>query len=130
MTSKVLELDNVLEEDRLAVAITDKWTTWDNMHESWKRDKEEIRRYVYATDTTQTTNSQLPWKNKTTIPKLCQIRDNLFANYTTVLQPQRKWLLWEANEKDSNSVQKRDSIVNYMTWVNEQPSFKQELYKI
>jgi len=84
---------------------------------------EEVRRYVYATDTTQTSNANLPWKNKTTIPKLCQIRDNLFANYIATLFPKRKWLVWEADNLDSNDVAKRDAIVNYMTWAIEQPTF-------
>lgn len=130
MTSTVLELCDVLLEDRLAVKITDQWLTWDMLRNTWKESKEEVRRYVFATDTTQTTNSTLPWKNKTTIPKLCHIRDNLYSNYTSVLFPQRKWLIWEANEYDVDSVHKRDAIVNYMAWAIEQPSFKHEIDKI
>lgn len=131
MTGKVLDIrTDILQEDRLAVKITNTWLDWDMRRNTWKAAKEEVRRYVYATDTTQTTNSQLPWKNKTTLPKLCHIRDNLYSNYTSVLFPQRKWLIWEANELDSASVQKRDSIVNYMAWAIEQPSFKHEIDKI
>lgn len=130
MTSRVLELESVLEPDVMATRITDQWITWDNLRQTKKDDWEEIRRYVYATDTTQTSNSQLPWKNKTTIPKLCQIRDNLYANYTATLFPQRKWLVWEANERDANSAYKRDAIVNYMSWVISQQSFKHEMDKI
>src|SRR3990167_10706226 len=91
---------------------------------------EDVRKYVYATDTYKTANSQLPWKNKTTIPKLCQIRDNFYSNYTATLFPQRKWLIWEADERDSNSAAKRDAITNYMAWVVSQRSFKHELDKI
>jgi len=131
MTGKVLDIRvDLLQEDRLATKITDQWLQWDMRRITWKENKEEVRRYVYATDTTQTTNSQLPWKNKTTIPKLCHIRDNLYSNYTSVLFPQRKWLIWEANEYDSSSAQKRDAIVNYMAWAIEQPSFKHEIDKI
>lgn len=100
------------------------------MRQVWKNDKEEVRRYVYATDTTQTTNATLPWKNKTTIPKLCQIRDNLYSNYTATLFPKRKWLVWEANERDAAQKDKRDAITNYMCWAIEQPSFKHEMDKI
>ena len=130
MPAKVLELKEILQEDRLAIQIADTWVQWHTLRIPKMNDWEEIRRYVYATDTTQTSNASLPWKNKTTIPKLCQIRDNLYSNYTATLFPQRKWLIWEANEKDSNSVQKRDSIVNYMAWAITQPSFKEEIYKI
>jgi len=130
MTGKVLELEDVLQADQLAVRITEKWLEWDQLRQTWKNDKEEVRRYVYATDTTQTANSQLPWKNKTTVPKLCQIMDNLYANYSATLFPKRKWLIWEANEIDSSSVAKRDAITNYMSWVIAQPSFKHEMDKI
>lgn len=130
MTSKVQYVEDLLNMDRLACKITDMWLTNDNARVQWKLDKEEVRRYVFATDTTTTTNSQNPWRNKTTLPKLCQIRDNLYSNYVATMFPQRKWLIWEANEKDSNSARKRDAIVNYMSWVIEQPSFKHELDKI
>lgn len=114
----------------LATRITERYVEWETLRQVKKNDWEEVRRYVYATDTTQTTNAQLPWKNKTTVPKLCQIRDNLYSNYTATLFPQRKWLIWEANEKDSNSVDKRNAITNYMSWVISQPSFKTELDKL
>jgi len=130
MTGKVLELRDIVREDRLACLISDDYIQKDLLRRQWKLDKEEIRRYVYATDTTQTTNSQLPWKNKTTIPKLCQIRDNLYANYVATLFPQRKSVIWEANELDAASVAKRDAITNYMSWVMTQDAFKHEIDKI
>ena len=130
MTGKVLELSNVISPDLLATRLTERYIQWDTLRNVAKVDWEEVRRYVYQTDTTQTSNNQLPWKNKTTVPKLCQIRDNLMANYTATMFPQRKWLIWEANNEDSNSVEKRDSIVNYMSWVISQPMFKHEVDKI
>jgi hypothetical protein len=125
-----MELKDVLSEDMLATRLTERFIEWETLRQVKKNEWEEIRRYVYATDTTQTTNVRLPWKNRTTLPKLCQIRDNLYSNYTATLFPKRKWLSWEANDKDSNSQQKRDAIINYMAWCIDQPSFKHELDKI
>jgi hypothetical protein len=130
MTGKVLELKDVISPDMLATRITERFIEWETLRQVKKNEWEEIRRYVYATDTTQTTNVRLPWKNRTTLPKLCQIRDNLYSNYTATLFPKRKWLNWEANDKDSNSQQKRDAIINYMAWCIDQPAFKHELDKI
>lgn len=130
MTGKVMSLYDIIEPDIRATRLTNEWIRLDMLRNAWKVDKEEIRRYVYATDTSQTTNSQLPWKNKTTIPKLCQIRDNLYSNYTATLFPQRKWFEWEAYEQSAASVSKRDAITNYMSWVVRQPSFKHEMDKI
>lgn len=130
MTGKVLSLESVLSPDRLATRLTEKYMEWETRRVIARNEWEEIRRYIFATDTTQTSNASLPWKNKTTVPKLCQIRDNLYANYTATLFPQRKWLIWEANEQDSNSVNKRDAITNYMSWAISQPAFKHEFDKV
>jgi len=130
VTNRVLDLRNVITPDTLATRLTEKYIQWDVLRQIKKVDWEEVRRYVYATDTRQTTNSKTPWKNSTTIPKLCQIRDNLYSNYTATLWPKRKWLTWEANNKDSNSVAKRDAIINYMAWCIEQPTFKHEMDKV
>jgi len=128
MTGKVMPLENVISPELLATRVTERWIDYDTKRAVKKTDWEEVRRYVYATDTTQTSNVTLPWKNKTTIPKLCQIRDNLFANYTATLFPKRKWLEWEAEDADSQD--KREAILNYMYWVVDQPFFKSEAEKL
>ena len=129
MAGKTLDLKDVIVEDQLGVSVARTFQTWWTLKRVQHDDWSETRKYVFATDTTKTTNSKNPWKNKTTIPKLCQIRDNLRANYMATLFPKRKNMIWEADDKDSDSLDKKEAIVNYMTWVIEQPSFKQELSK-
>lgn len=129
MTSRVEELHDILQPEAKATRITERWVQYDTLRATWKRDKEEVKRYIYATSTSDTTNSTLPWKNKTTVPKTCQIMDNLFANYLATLFPRRKSIRWEANDKDSSSVRKRDAIQNYTNWMMEHPIFKHEMEK-
>lgn len=129
MTGRVLELDQILSPDQMANQIADTWVSWNNSRRPVIDTWNEIQRYVFATDTSQTTNSQTPWKNKTTLPKLCQIRDNLYANYTSTLFPKRVNVKWEANAEDANSVAKRNAITNYMLWVMDQPNYKHEMDK-
>src|SRR5690348_13489543 len=102
MTGKVLNFEDISQPGQLGTKIANTWMEWHSLRQPQIALWEEVRKYVYATDTTTTTNSKLPWKNKTTIPKLCQIRDNLFANYMTVMFPKRKWFTWNANNKDAN----------------------------
>jgi hypothetical protein len=130
MTGKVLDLDKLITEDQLGGIITNFWLDWNMRRQEKVADWAELRRYVYATDTSKTSNSKLPWKNKTTIPKLCQIRDNLYANYMASMFPKRKWLVWEANESGANSKDKREAIQNYMAYVIDQDSFKTEVSKL
>ena len=135
MTGEVVQLQNVapdgvVQPDAIATRITERYVEWETLRRPWRVEKEEIRRYVYATDTTTTSNAKLPWKNKTTTPKICNIRDNLKANYSMTTFPKRKSMDWIANDKNSASVIKRNSIVNYMGWCIDQQAFRQEMDKL
>lgn len=130
MAGKVLQLDGILVPDQMAKGIAEKWISWDLGRASTKQDWDEIRRYIYATDTTTTTNAKLPWKNKTTVPKLCQIRDNLYANYMATLFPKRKWLTWEGADESSDTPEKKKAIENWMLHLVDQPEFKVEIQKL
>jgi hypothetical protein len=109
--------DNIqsdFSDDNLATTIADMWTRWDNARNSWKSDQQELRQYLFATDSRKTSNSKLPWKNSTVTPKLTQIRDNLHANYMAALFPSENWFFWESTDKSPEVAQKRYAITNYM----------------
>lgn len=130
MAGKVLNLFNYIQTpDRLASAIAIQWHTWNSLRRTAINEWEEIRRYVFATDTTTTTNSKLPWKNKTTYPKMCQIHDNLHANYMLSMFPKRKFFTWLADDEDGNSFEKRYFIISYMRHATNQYTFKNEVGK-
>lgn len=84
------------------------------MRNQWLDQKAEIREYLFATDTSGTTNAALPWKNSVHIPKLCQIRDNLNANYMAALFPNDRPIKWEGDDESAEAKTKRDVIEAYM----------------
>lgn len=130
MPGEVLELENVLVIDQMGMQIANHWVDW-NIKRQAKIDQwTELKQYIYATDTTHTSNAKLPWSNKTTIPKLCQIRDNLNANYIITLFPKRRWLEWEGNTADDASLNKQKRIKDYMMWAVNQKEFKEEVKKL
>ncbi|CAB4161495.1 hypothetical protein UFOVP729_56 [uncultured Caudovirales phage] len=102
------------QDDSLANKIADMWVRWDNARNVWKSDQQELRNYLFATDTRKTSNSKLPWKNSTVTPKLTQIRDNLHANYMAALFPSENWFFWEATDKSPELTKKRYAITNYL----------------
>ena len=124
MAGSTLDLDDVIVLDQLGCSIARQYLEWDTLRANRVAEWNVVQKYVYATDTRNTANSALPWKNKTTIPKLCQIRDNLYANYMATLFPKRKWLSWEGNTKKDQTKGKRRAIEAYMGNVIEQPEFK------
>ena len=89
MAGKVLQLDDLLSIDQLGCSISNMWTEWNNLRQTKLGEWQEVRNYIYATDTRHTSNSKLPWSNSTTLPKLTQIRDNLHANYVATMFPKR-----------------------------------------
>ena len=123
-------IEDYLVEDDLARRISEYWIRWNNSRREWLADKKELRSYIFATDTTTTTNSKNDWSNKTTVPKLTQIRDNLYSNYMASMFPRRKWLRWEADNQEDQSKTKADTIRDYIMYIVEQPRFEQELGKL
>lgn len=102
MTDRVLQINELLSnEDVYASNISNSWQTWRNQMAKKHADWQELDSYIFATDTTSTSVGALPWKNSTTLPKICQIRDNLHSNYMSALFPNDKWLTWQAYTKDA-----------------------------
>lgn len=128
--TKVLYIEDIITPDNLGAYIAQQYQTWENSRAPKLAEWREIQQYVFATDTTMTTNSKLPWSNKTTIPKLCQIRDNLIANYMASLFPKRKWLSWEGDTPNDNDLEKRKAIEAYMAWVIDRSEFYDEVAKL
>lgn len=110
----VAEVCDIAGKQDLADQITRMWSSANDDRRAWLDQKLELRNYIFATDTTTTSNQSLPWKNKTTVPKLCQIRDNLHANYMSALFPTDPWLKWEGHSQDAVVKQKREAIEAYM----------------
>lgn len=115
MADKPLEICSYFNQDDLARKIAWKWADHRAMMLPKINEWTELRDYIFATDTTSTTNSTLPWRNSTTLPKLCQIRDNLHSNYLSALFPNDDWLRWEAYSQADASKQKKDVITAYMS---------------
>jgi len=115
MSGGALVANQVLERETLASYIVQQWDEKNSMRQPWLAEKQELRNYIFATDTSKTSNNKLPWKNSTTIPKLCQIRDNLHANYISALMPNDNWAKWEGYSKEDNTEEKRSAIQAYMS---------------
>ncbi len=114
MSTKVAEITALVSRDDGAAWVSNLWDKFNMQRREWIEEKKELRNYIFATDTRSTSNASLPWKNSTTLPKLCQIRDNLHSNYLSALFPNESWLQWESFSLDSASQEKASVIENYM----------------
>lgn len=111
----IQSIRNILDKNKsdLAHNLVYLYQNWRIQREVKEEEWKELRNYIFATDTSSTSNSTLPWRNRTTIPKLTQIRDNLHANYMDALFPNDDWLIWEGDDEESVSIEKRRILEVY-----------------
>ena len=115
MSQKPAELGALLSGDQTGQKIAYLWNRWNTQRRAWIEEQKELRNYLFATDTSSTTQGDNGWKNSTTLPKLTQIRDNLHSNYLSALFPNDDWLKWEAYTSEDNAKAKREAIESYMS---------------
>ena len=130
MAGTTIDLQTMIDPHGLATDIADRWTQWHNARRNKIEEWKELRNYIYATDTRNTSNSKLPWTNSTTTPKLTQIADNLHANYFTALFPQKRFFRFEAHDEDADVKSKRDVIQSYMENKIRQSDFENTVSKL
>jgi hypothetical protein len=130
MAGKLAVIHETIDADNLARTLSGLYNKWLIQRSEKEANWRELRNYLFATDTTKTTNSKLPWKNKTTLPKLTQIRDNLHANYMDALFPNDNWLRWEGYSADSVLQKKRKAIEAYMKNKLRESGFREIVSKL
>lgn len=114
MSTQPLEINRRMKSDDLARELGGYWSNWNMQRQPKINEWKELRNFLFATDTSTTSAGALPWKNKTTLPKLCQIRDNLHSNYISALFPNDDWLKWEGYSLEDSIAAKRKGIEAYM----------------
>lgn len=130
MSTKVMQIRALLAQDNPARYITECWNRFNFQRQAKVDEWLELRNYIFAIDTSTTSNSALPWKNKTTTPKLCQIRDNLHSNYISALFPNDNWLQWEAYTKDDAKHETAKIIEGYIENKCRESHFRTEVSKL
>ena len=130
MAGKTLDIEDFITPDQMGCAIANKWLEWETLRQPRKAAWLEIQQYIYSTDTTTTSNSKLPWKNKTTLPKLCQIRDNLYANYVASLFPKSDFVEWVGSKEDEQVKAKVELMEGFTEYFINTPSNREVLYKV
>lgn len=130
MSKKPLEIRDAFGSDNQAKFIALTWWNYHSQMDPKIQEWKELRNYIFATDTTTTTNNTLPWKNSTTLPKLCQIRDNLHSNYISALFPNDDWLKWIAYSQNDAMKDKVEAIEAYMANKCREGHFRTELSRL
>ncbi len=107
-------------------------STWDRLNDDryeWLKLGKDARAFLFQKDTNDTSVGQtLPWKNKTSVPKLTQISDNLNAQYMKGLIPNETWFRWKGRTEEDQ--QKASIIQQYFSTKLNTPQFRLELSKI
>jgi hypothetical protein len=130
VSKKVAELKTLLQQDNASQWVSFLWDKYNMQRREKIEEWIELRNYVFATDTSTTSVGRLPWKNSTTMPKLCQIRDNLHSNYLSSLFPNDDWLSWQGYSKQDSVKKKAKAIESYMANKCRESHFRTEMSKL
>ena len=76
MTGKVAELGELINPDNLAKSIIHLYDKWRRHRKPWLEENLELRDFIFATDTTKTTNRNLPWKTLRTSGRVISIDED------------------------------------------------------
>lgn len=129
-TSKaVQEINELIQPSGMASWVVNKYVEWRGAQMVWLEESKELRDYIFQTDTTQTSNAKLPWKNKTSVPKLTQLRDNLHANYMAALFPNESWFRWEGGNQEASKRESAIKIEAYMKQKIRESQFEKTISK-
>ena len=139
MAANSLDLQS-FSRDSIATQISDLWDSWyDNRRPAMKR-WEEVNQYRFATSTRETNNSTVGgfnldpaanqgWSHSTHIPKLCQIADNLSANYMMAMFSRPDWVKFEGHDQQSAELNKRKIAEGYVLTKCKLNNFRNEVQK-
>ena len=114
--------------DDTSKVVMEAWSTLTFERTQWLQKGLEARRYVTATSTNDTEVGGRPWANKTTIPKLTQIKDNLSSYYMAALMPADDWFRFEGMDVESH--QKANIIEQYMATKLRMGGFRKALEQL
>lgn len=129
-SKSVVELQELLTQDDPASWVANLWDKYNHARQGKMEEWSEVDKYLFATDTTTTANSDLPWTHNTTSPKLTQIRDNLHANYLASLFPNDKWMSWVAYSQDSAKKEVATTILGYMDNKTREGNFRETVSRL
>jgi len=127
---KTLDIEDLVSKENLAHSIGNSWDTWTILASPWLELQKEKRNFLFATDTSATAQVSQPWRNTTTIPKLTQVRDTLFAAYDATLFPNDDWFVWEGDDENSDTKQKKETIQAFVRNKTKASKFKQMMTRL
>jgi len=103
-------------KDALAVRICDMWQNhrWSGHYVQRNHDVSEVKRFLHATSTNDTSNSVTDQSHNTHRPKLAQIADTLEAHYIKALIPNDSWVQFTPEDNDASKSTVRNRIEQYI----------------
>lgn len=102
------------QEATLVDQLVSLWTSYKGARSRWEAENDEVRMFVFATDTRGTVGVSTEYKNSTTIPKLAQVRNNILTSYEEHLFPNSDWVQWEASEALAAAQDRADTVKAYV----------------
>lgn len=131
--SQTFDIMTSIDRDSDAVAIADKWQTWESSKQEWNRRYQETLQYLYATSTDEIysqAGTREDYASNTHIPKLTQIYDLLCTYYGEALFSLSDYITWDGEAKDTLALTKRKHIKDFVKGMLNKGGFREKTLKL
>lgn len=131
--SQTFDIYTSIDKDSDAVAIAEKWQTWESSKQEWNKRYQETLQYLYATSTDEIysqAGTREDYASNTHIPKLTQIYDLLCTYYGEALFSLSDYITWEGEAKDSIALIKRKHIKDFVKGMLNKGGFREKTLKL
>lgn len=102
MTIRTLTVDDLASSEDMAAQVSGFWDVHQTQRLNQVYQWDELRQYIYATDTDSSSGVNNDWKNRTVRPKLTWIYDKMLTSYIQKLMPNDQFFRWKSSGKDEN----------------------------
>ena len=113
MSLNTLTIEDLKSDENLAAQVAGFWDFAQKQRLNQITGWNEVRKYVYATDTTHTSALSNPWKNKTTRPKLTWLYDKALTTYIRKLLPNDQFFRWKSSPRNKKEQQLKAPVIEH-----------------
>lgn len=130
MSDKVLEIAAFTGRDDPAAFVSNLWDTYNNQRAAWLQEKVELQQYIFATDTTTTTNRTFRGRTPLRSPSLLSFGITFIQITSLHYFPMIVGYSGKGYTKKDSSRRKAKVITAYMENKTRESRFRQEVSRL
>lgn len=123
--SSSITLDHFKDGSPMARDIADKYSLWKSHRKQVEDRWVENKKYIYGTSTIETGDNNLPYRNKTVTPKICQLFEQLYSLTYNIKFANTSWVKYVSSDRTEAAKAKKDVMNAFLQKMLDDSGFYQ-----